>query len=194
MAHPISSYDEIRYTKQYSSVLAGVILAAWFLFSVIEYQYTGFLFNGHKPDSINVLLIFAKTVGLFFLLIFVNNALSTFMDGESTLRQLWVSCAYALLPYLLLKLASFGLSHALSLEEGVWLTVLNGCAVIWLVWQVICAVQTMQQSTLGKTLASLLFTVVGLAVVLFIAFLFFSLLHQVWSFIRTVFEELMLWK
>lgn len=194
VAHPISGYDEIRYAKQYSSVLAGVILAAWFLFSVIEYQYTGFLFNGHKPDSINVLLIFAKTVGLFFLLIFVNNALSTFMDGESTLRQLWISCAYALMPYLLLKLACFGLSHALSLEEGVWITVLNGCAVIWLAWQIICAVQTMQQYTLGKTLASLLFTVVGLAVVLFIAFLFFSLLQQVWSFIRTVFDELMLWQ
>ena len=72
--------------------------------------------------------------------------------------------------------------------------VLLGCAVIWLVWQVICAVQTMQQYTLGKTLASLLFTVVGLAVVLFIAFLFFSLLQQVWSFIRTVFDELMLWQ
>ena len=171
-----------------------MLLALWFLFSVIEYQYSGFLFNGHKPDSINVLLIFAQTIGLFFLMVIVNNALSTFMDGESTLRQLWISCAYALLPFLMLKAVSFVLSHTMSLEESVWITAINGCATVWLVWQIICAVQTMQQYTLGKTVTSLLLTVVGLAVVLFIAFLFFSLLQQVWSFIRTVFDELMLWQ
>lgn len=192
--HPISGYEEVRYAKKYSPVLAGMLLALWFLFSVIEYQYSGFLFNGHKPDSINVLLIFAQTIGLFFLMVIVNNALSTFMDGESTLRQLWISCAYALLPFLMLKAVSFVLSHTMSLEESVWITAINGCATVWLVWQIICAVQTMQQYTLGKTMASLLLTVVGLAVVLFIAFLFFSLLQQVWSFIRTVFDELMLWQ
>ena len=37
-------------------------------------------------------------------------------------------------------------------------------------------------------------TAVGLVIVLFIGFLFFSLLQQVWSFIRTVFDELMLWQ
>ena len=47
---------------------------------------------------------------------------------------------------------------------------------------------------LWTALASLLFTVVGLAIVLFIAFLLFSLLQQVWSFVRTVFDELMLWQ
>ena len=52
----------------------------------------------------------------------------------------------------------------------------------------------MHQYTFPKTLANILLTVVGLVIVLFIGFLFFSLLQQVSSFIRTVFDELMLWQ
>lgn len=101
------------------------ILAAWFFLEVIAYQYTAFIFNGHKPDSINVLLILASTAALFFVLVFVNNALSTFMDGESTLKQLWISCAYALMPMILLRAVGIVLGYALCSEEGVFLIVLT---------------------------------------------------------------------
>jgi len=192
--HPIAGFEEIRYRKKYSPLLAIGILAAWFFLEIIDHQYTAFIFNGHKPDSINILLILASTVVLFFVLIFVNNALATFMDGESTLKQLWISCAYALMPMILLRLLSIGLSHGLASEEGVFLAVINACAWGWALWNLICALQTMQQYNFPKTIVSLLLTVVGLVIVLFIGFLFFSLIQQVWSFIRTVFDELMLWQ
>lgn len=192
--HPIAGFEEIRYRKKYSPLLAIGILAAWFFLEVIDYQYAGFIFNGHKPDSINVLLILVSTVGLFFVLIFVNNALATFMDGESTLHQLWISCAYALMPMLLLRMVSFAGSFVLISEEGVFLMVIEACAYLWMLWNLICALQTMQQYTFPKTIVSMVLTIAGLVIVLFIAFLFFSLIQQVWSFIRTVFDELMLWQ
>lgn len=192
--HPIAGFEEIRYRKKYSAGFAIGILAAWFFLEIIAHQYTAFIFNGHKPDSINVLLILAATVALFFVLVFVNNALATFMDGESTLKQLWISCAYALMPMILLRAIGIVLSYGLCSEEGVFLIVLIIVAWGWTFWNIICALQTMQQYTFPQTLACILLTVVGLVIVLFIGFLFFSLLQQVWSFIRTVFDELMLWQ
>ena len=192
--HPIAGFEEIRYRKKYSAGFAIGILAAWFFLEVIAHQYTAFIFNGHKPDSINVLLILASTAALFFVLVFVNNALATFMDGESTLKQLWISCAYALMPMILLRAIGIALSYALCSEEGVFLIVLTVVAWGWTFWNIVCALQTMQQYTFPKTLANILLTVVGLVIVLFIGFLFFSLLQQVGSFIRTVFDELMLWQ
>ena len=192
--HPISAYAEIREHGLYSPVWGAVMLVGWFFVTVIQYQYTGFLFNGHQSDSINILVILAQTVGLFCLLMAVNNALSTFMDGESTFKALWICCAYALLPFLALELAAFGLSFLLTLEESVFLTWLHMLGYGWLLWQVICAVQTMQQYTFGKTVCSLILTAVGLVIFLFIAFLFFSLLQQVASFVRTVFDEILLWQ
>ena len=144
--------------------------------------------------SVLVLMILASTVALFFVLIFVNNALATFMDGESTLRQLWISCAYALMPMILLRLLTIILSYGLCSEEGVFLVVINAVAWGWTCWNIICALQTMQQYTFPQTLVNILLTAVGLAIVLFIGFLFFSLLQQVWSFIRTVFDEILLWQ
>ncbi len=192
--HPIAGFEEIRYRRKYSAGFAIGVLMAWFFLEVIAHQYTAFIFNGHKPDSINVLLILASTAALFFVLVFVNNALATFMDGESTLKQLWISCAYALMPMILLRAAGVVLSYALCSEEGVFLIVLNVVAWGWTFWNIICALQTMQQYTFPQTLACILLTAVGLVIVLFIGFLFFSLLQQVGSFIRTVFDEIMLWQ
>ena len=192
--HPIAGFEEIRYRKKYSAGFAIGILAAWFFLEIIAHQYTAFIFNGHKPDSINVLLILASTAALFFVLIFVNNALATFMDGESTLKQLWISCAYALMPMILLRAIGIVLGYALCSEESVFLIVLTIVAWGWTFWNIVCALQTMQQYTFPKTLANILLTVVGLVIVLFIGFLFFSLLQQVGSFVRTVFDELMLWQ
>ena len=192
--HPIAGFEEIRYRKKYSAGFAIGVLAAWFFLEVIDHQYTAFIFNGHKPDSINVLMILASTVVLFFVLIFVNNALATFMDGESTLRQLWISCAYALMPMILLRAVTIVLSYGLCSEEGVFLVVINAVAWGWTFWNIICALQIMQQYTFPQTIVNILLTAVGLVIVLFIGFLFFSLLQQVWSFIQTVFDEILLWQ
>ena len=192
--HPIAGFEEIRYRKKYSAGFAIGILVAWFFLEIIAHRYTAFIFNGHKPDSINVLLILAATAGLFFVLVFANNALATFMDGESTLKQLWISCAYALMPMILLRAVGVVLSYGLCSEEGVFLIILTIVAWGWTFWNIVCALQTMQQYTFPQTLANMLLTVVGLVIVLFIGFLFFSLLQQVGSFIRTVFDELMLWQ
>ena len=192
--HPIAGFEEIRYQKKYSAGFALGILAAWFFLEILVYQYTAFIFNGHKPDSINVLLILASTVVLFFVLVCVNNALATFTDGESTLKQLWISCAYALMPMILLRTITLVLGYGLCSEEGIFLTVLNTVAWGWALWNLICVLQIMQQYSFPKAVANLLLTAAGLAVVLFIGFLFFSLIQQVWSFLRTVFDELMLWQ
>ena len=194
LLHPISGFEEIRYRRKYSAGFAIGVLAAWFFLEVIDHQYTAFIFNGHKPDSINVLMILASTIALFFVLIFVNNALATFMDGESTLRQLWISCAYALMPMILLRALTIVLSYGLCSEEGVFLAVINAVAWGWTFWNIICALQTMQQYTFPQTIVNILLTAVGLAIVLFIGFLFFSLLQQVWSFIQTVVDEILLWQ
>lgn len=192
--HPVSGFEDIREYNLYSAPFAGLILGLWFFIEIILYQYTGFIFNGHKPDSINVILILASTAGLFILLVFVNNALSTFMDGESTLKKLWISAAYALLPMLILKLVSLGLSYFLTMEEGVFRTIINVSAYVWMFINVIFAVKTMQQYTFKKTIVNLVFTFVGLLIVLFIAFLFFSLIQQVFSFVKTIFDEIMLFE
>lgn len=191
--HPISGFEEIRTERAYSPLFAVVALILWFFLSVVEYQYAGFLFNGRKPDSINVLLLLAKTVGLFWLIVIVNNALATFMDGESTFRQLWVSAAYCLLPLIAVRAVCLILSHVLTLDEAVIHGTIGACGYVWLLWQVICMLKTMQQYTFQKTILNLALTVAGLLIVLFIAFLFFSLVGQVWSFVHTIFDEIMLW-
>lgn len=191
--HPISGYEEIHYKKSYSRVFALVILALWFICAVTGYQYTDFLFNGHKPDSINVLLIFVKTIGLFVLLVLINNALSTFLDGESTLRQLWICCAYAMMPIILCDFAVIGLSYCLTLEESVVLGVLRVCGYVWSLWEIISVMMAVQQYTFKRSLAALLCTAAGAVIVLFIVFLFASLIGQVGSFFGTVFDEILLW-
>ncbi len=191
--HPFEGFGEIKYRKTYSISLSCIILALWFFVSILSYQFTGFPFNGHKPDSINVLLIFAQTVGLFIVLTVINWALCTLMDGEGTLKEIWVACSYALVPYILVLLLNLTLSRFLVLEEQAFLTGLGILGNLWLIWQQLCALFVVHQYSFSKTIISAVLTIIGFIIVLFIALLFFSLLQQVGVFISTVFDEILLW-
>ena len=94
-----------------------------------------------------------------------------------------------MLPAVLLTLPVVLLSNVLVLEEQAFLLifrmVINGWCLILLLFSVMIA----QQYTLKKTILSMLLTVVGVAAIIFLLVLLFSLFQQFYTFLNTVFKE-----
>jgi hypothetical protein len=190
LTHPIDGYEELRWTQKGSFAVSTLILLLFFISSLARKQLTGIHFNHNRPEDLNILLILFATIVLFALWVISNWAFCTLLDGEGTFRDIWIVSSYALVPHIATALIATVLSNFLILEEGVFLTWLQYFGTGWSVALVITALKVTHQYTFGKTLMSVLLTVVGIAAILFLSVLVVSLFQQVYQFVRTIISEI----
>ena len=103
LIHPLAGYDDLKSERSGSFWLATLILAAMFVMSVLAHQLTGFAFNANRTDELNLWVILCSTIGVFIAFVTCNWAVTTIMDGEGAFGEIWVFCAYALLPLVLVN-------------------------------------------------------------------------------------------
>ncbi len=172
-----------------SMIASGIILVVWFLFSIIQWRFSGFIFNTNLAVDFNVWMQFAKTFGLFVLWIISGWLVSNLMDSSARLTDLIVVSAVALIPYILGLGVYAILSNTLILEEGSYLTVIQIVCLIWsfaLLWG---GMREVNEMSFKGSLMFMVFTVFGMALVIFMMILLWSLFQQVISFATQIFTE-----
>ena len=188
---PTDEYEEIKYRRTWNVWAACIVLAAWFAVTIADRQLTGFIFNRNNLKELNVLFLFASTVVLFCLYTAINWAVTTLLEGKGTLKEIFCASAYALIPTILCTGLSVAVSRMLIMEERAFLMVIQAVGLLWSAWLLLSALKVIHDYSLTKTVMSLLLTVFGMLFVVFLAGLFFSLLQQVWSFVRSIYNELL---
>ena len=188
---PTDEFEEVKYRKTWYLPAAGAILIVWFLAAIADRQLTGFAFNRNNLRELNILFLFASTVLLFCLYAAVNWAVTTLLDGKGTLREIFCASAYALLPYVACTLLAVVFSRALILEESAFLTIIRAVGLLWSGWLLLAGLKVVHEYSLKKTVLSLILTVLGMLFVLVLGVLFFSLLPQLWSFVLSIYNELL---
>ena len=191
MRHPFEGYDDLRWKKGYNMKVAWVIVAAFFIISVASAQFTGFLFNDTYVKVFNIVPYFSSSVILFLTWVIGNWSLCTLFDGEGTMKNIFCVSAYALLPYLFSELIVIIASNFLLRTEGGFISFFRYLGIVWSVVLMISAMKTVHQYSIPKTLAAMFFTVVAMAIILFLAVLLLTLFQQVFVFGYSFYTELM---
>ena len=191
MFHMVSGYQDMRYERKGSKKTAAVVISAWFLAGVLSKQFTGFVFNPFKdrPDNVNTWISLLSTVGLFLVFTIVNWLLCTLFEGKGRLGEIFIYSAYALLPVVVLGAAGMVVSNFLLLDEGIFLWCISGVSVLWSGAMLVTGLGTLHEYSVGKTVLSLIFTVLGIGLVVFIILLSYGLLIQLYSFVQTIWQE-----
>ena len=191
MRHPFEGYDDIRWKKGYNMKVAWVIVIAFFIISVASAQLTGFLFNRTYVKVFNIVPYFSASVILFITWVVGNWSLCTLFDGEGTMRNIFCVSAYALLPYLFSEIIIIIASNFLLRTEVGFINFFRYLGIVWSVVLMISAMKTVHQYSLPKTIVAMFFTVVAMAIILFLAVLLLTLFQQVVVFIYSIYTELM---
>lgn len=191
IAHPFDQFHALRFKGGVSKLYPAVIVAAWMLISVMERQNTGFLFNTHRAADLNIFIIIAKTVVLFIFWVAGSWTVSTFAGGIGRLWEIIDVSAYALLPYLALKLVNIGLSHVFVLGESGFLGYIALAGLLWSGGLLLIGLRQVNNLDLLETFIHMLLTVVSMAVMVFLCVLFYTLTHQLWIFFYTIIREIM---
>ncbi len=189
--HPFEGFDDLRWKKAYSMKVAWVIVLAFFIISVADAQLTGFLFNETYVKVFNIVPYFSSSVIFFLTWVIGNWSLCTLFDGEGTVKNIFCVSAYALVPYLITQVICIIASNFLLRTESGFMFFFEYLGLAWSVVLMISAMKTVHQYSIPKTLAAMFFTVVAMAIILFLAVLLLTLFQQVFVFGYSIYTELL---
>ncbi len=192
LTHPIQAFAEIKYEKRGSVFLSIVVLALWFFSSIFDYLEKGFIFNKNSVDSLSAIDQFMSSSMIIILWCIANWAICTLMDGEGWFHEIWISNCYCVMPHVVTIVPLALVSNVLTSDEGTFLTILTTVVFIWMVLLMFIANTTIHQYSFGKSLWSMVLTVLGVLILLLLGVLIGSLFMEIWSFIKSVYDELIM--
>lgn len=192
LLHPYDGFEAMSYHKTGSPTLSGIIIISLFLFTLLERHALSFRYNTYSVENTNVFLIFISTICVACIAVISNWALSTLWDGKATLRTIWIVIGYSLLPHVTGILIRTILSHICSQDEAVLLSILSTAFTIWSALILWFGMLQTQEYSIGKNLACLIGTAIGMLLILFLCFLIILLFQQLFAFIESIIDEVML--
>ena len=77
----------------------------------------------------------------------------------------------------------------MTLNELVYLQMIDAVGYGWMLLMLVLGIQEIHEYSMGKMVKTTILTIIGAAIIVFIALLFFSLLQELGSFIYSVYRE-----
>lgn len=188
--HPFNGFDQVKWGKQGRVSFGFVILLCFFLTSVFDQVLTGFIFNTYNPDRISVPSIFLITMGGFAICFVANWAISSLMFTEGELHNIFLVLCYTLVPYIFSELVYIFATNIANQEMQAFLTAVRIIGFLWSGLILLVGMYYVHQLSFGKVLLNLLLTVIGILAILFLILLAYSLVNQIYTFLFTIWNEL----
>ena len=112
------------------------------------------------------------------------------MNGEGRLKDIVTVLGYSLIPAIIGLNIGTVFSQAVASDEEAFYYMIVVIGIAYTVMLVLMGCMTVHNYTLGKTLLTFLLTFIALLIIIFVALLFFDLITQVYSFLRSIYQEL----
>lgn len=194
MLHPLEALNELKHKRYQNIGFIAAVLLCFTVVNILSRQFTGFRFSVYDPSAFNLPMQVAVSVLPFFLVAGVNWAVCAIMNGEGKFWEISTYLAFAVVPCMITAAITLLLSQFLVLDEAVFLRFIQLIGILWSLLLVFHGQRIVHNYTTGKTFGTAALTVAGVAVVLIILLLLFTLVLQVTNFVSSVYVELSLRK
>lgn len=188
--HPADGFQQLKPRKIGSWRVVGVIMVALFFVFTLQFFATGFIFNENRAVDYSLPIMLLKTIGIAFLFIVSNWAVCTLFNGNGNLKEIACVTTYSLLPLIGAMLINVIASNLLTQSEGAIMNILLTVGILWTVLLLISGLAAIHEYTITQSVFSSIATVIGMAVIVFLLIMFFSLMQQTISFFQSIVEEL----
>ncbi|GGF27265.1 hypothetical protein GCM10010954_27900 [Halobacillus andaensis] len=187
--------DSIYYLKngERASILSASIL---YLILVVEYllriYWTGFLFTDRVLENVNVFFEAGAVLLPLFLFIVVNYLVSTITDGEGRFRHVYIGTIYSLAPIILFILPITLISNVLTFNEAFIYTFSMQVIIVWSIVILFTTIKEIHDYSFWGTIRNLLVTLFGMILTILVFFVLYILFDQLYDFVSSIIEEVML--
>ena len=190
VTHIFEGFEDMRWKKSGSMKIALFILFMFFFAEIAHERLYGFQFYAVYDRTFNIISYFIKTIVLFMAWTVGNWSVCTILDGEGTMKNIFIYSAYALVPYISQMYINTILSHFLVRDEYIFMQAVEITGTLWTAILIFSAVKSVHQYTILKTFSALFLTVVSMFIMLALLVLFMALIQQIYIFISTVYTEI----
>ena len=188
--HPFKGFWDLKHEKKGNASSASCIVVLLIAILILRRQFTGFILNFNKPNEMNIFVeIFSVLVPLGLWCI-SNWCITTLVDGEGSMKDIFITTAYALTPLVLINIPLLIFSNVIIIEEAAFYTVLDVLSIIWTVLLILIGIMTVHQFSMPKTIVTIAIAIVGMIIILFLVLLFVSVIQQIISFVDLLRTEL----
>lgn len=188
--HPFDGFWDLGHEKRGSLAAANTIVILTLLTHLWDMRYASFMFNSTRWERVNILMTILGILVPLAIWVVANWSLTTLMDGKGKLKDIYIATAYAFTPYILIGLPMIVVSNIITFEEGVFYTYFKAFALIWCVFLILAGMMMVHDYSFGKGILSSLFSLVGMAIIIFILLLFFSLISDAIAYFVSLFKEI----
>ncbi|MBE6974316.1 MAG: YIP1 family protein [Ruminococcaceae bacterium] len=189
LRHPIYGVWEMK-RKKTGRYRDGLILMVLAIAAVtFNRQMRAFVFNNAYNVPLDMLKQVAIVVLPVMLFTLANYSITTLSDGKGGFKDIFMVTCYSLMPLIIFQVATPILTHVMSLNELTYLTIIDFAGYAWTGLMLLLGIQEIHEYSLKKMFSTIVLTVIGAAIIVFVALLFFSLLQELGSFIYSIYRE-----
>ena len=188
--HPFKGANDLKREKRGTVAGALTLTLLYVLTMMGSSLLSGYLFRTGNVNRTNVLLNGLLSLLPLILWCVANWCLTTLMDGEGSFRDIFISAAYSLTPFILIQIPLIAVSNLLTLEESAFYAFFYILSLLWLLVLLLVGNMTIHNVSMKRALGTALLTVVGMVVILVLGFLLVNLAYTVFEFGRTIYREL----
>ena len=187
--HPFDGFWDLKHEKR-GSVRAG---ATFLGITILAFWYQG-IGQGYIVNPRGQVMTFfgaVLAVGVpFALWVVANWCLTTLFEGEGSLKDIFVTTSYSLLPLVFVIVPTTLASNFVLAEEANLLSVIVAIGFVWAIFLIFFGTMVTHDYTMGKNLIMTLSTILGMVIIMFIALLFSTLLGKLVGFVTNIVTEL----
>ncbi|MBR2650716.1 MAG: YIP1 family protein [Clostridia bacterium] len=189
MFHPFDGFWDLKHEQRGSvrggCTIMGITILAFFYQSIGR----GYIFNSRGTYS----NIFAQVLSIAVpvLLWCVGNwCLTSLFEGEGGFKDIFIATTYSLAPLPFLVVVSTILTNVLTASEGSMVNLLVTFGYIWVAFLLFFGTLVTHDYSLARNVLIVISTIVAMAVIMFVAILFSSLVVKMVTFVISIFTEI----
>ncbi len=188
--HPFDGFWDLKREKKGSVRAAAVFYGLFAVLYAVRAQFSGYIVTGVRPEEVNILYEVSLILIPLVLFIVSNWCFTTLMDGEGSMKDIFIAAGYALRPYILLSVPLLLLSHFLVGEEIAFYTILNTVAIGWTLALLVLGMMVTHDYSFAKNLLATVLTIVGILLMIFIGLLLVHIIQDVIGFFSDIYNEI----
>lgn len=188
--HPFDGFWDLGHEKRGSLAAANTIVILTLLTHLWDMRFASFMFNHTRWERVNILMTVLGILVPLMIWVVANWSLTTLMDGKGKFKDIYIATAYAFTPYVIIGLPMILVSNIVTFEEGVFYTYFNVFALIWCVFLILAGMMMVHDYSFAKGILSSLLSLLGMAIIIFILLLFFSLISDAIAYFVSLFKEI----
>lgn len=190
--HPFQAFNALKYQKTGSLGIAALIILLFYLASVSEDLYGGFMYVITDTANYNAIYTLIGTVGLILLWVIVNWGICILNEGKGSLKEVFIMSAYSITPMIVNSLIFTVASHVIPATGTSSFALLGTIMTIYTVLLLLLGMTVVHEYSFFKAMWMAVVCVAGMLLAAFVIFSVILLAQQFILFFVGLFQEAVL--